>query len=70
MTVTQLIAHLAELDGDLPVIMPSERYDFCAVASVAVDHAAESKEGMELAYPGEAGAMRAARLFGPEGSEQ
>lgn len=71
MKVSELILRLQALDPELPVVMPSEAYDFCEVGGAYLDlfAAAERHAGLELADERDADRIEAVRLFGPEGED-
>lgn len=70
MKVCDLILRLQTLNSDLPVVMPSESYDFCEVGGAYIDLFAVSKRGgLELADERDVDRIEVVRLFGPEGED-
>lgn len=66
MTVGELIAALQAFDADLPVIMPSETYDFCRVGRPFLDLACFEGAAAQLTDERETGFTPVVRLFEPE----
>jgi hypothetical protein len=70
MKVRELILRLQSLNPELPVVMPSERFDFCEVDGAYVDLLATSKRGgLELADERDADRIEVVRLFGPDSGD-